>query len=150
MARSLDAIGDWWSLLILREAFSGKRRFGEFQKGLGVARNILTVRLKKMVSLGIFDLVPASDGTVFQEYALTEKGRGLYIVLTALRQWGESCLYGPEGPNYTVVEKATGRPIRPLELRSEDGRLLQPEDVVIVSADGAEMPCGADDRGESH
>src|ERR1700754_683689 len=94
VARALDAIGDWWSLLILREAFAGKRRFGEFQKELGVARNILTVRLKKMVGLGIFDLVPASDGTAFHEYALTEKGRGLYIVLAALRQWGESCLYG--------------------------------------------------------
>jgi DNA-binding HxlR family transcriptional regulator len=132
VARSLDAIGDWWSLLILREAFGGKRRFSEFQKSLGVARNILTTRLKKLVGLEIFEMAPASDGSAFQEYALTEKGRGLYIVIMALRQWGEGCLYGAEEPKYVVVERATGEPILPLELRSRDGRVLQPEDVLIV------------------
>src|SRR5687767_1347879 len=87
VARALEVIGDWWSLLILREAFRGKCRFSEFQRSLDIARNILAARLRKLVAHGIFDLVPASDGSAFQEYALTEKGRGLFIVLVALRQW---------------------------------------------------------------
>jgi DNA-binding HxlR family transcriptional regulator len=93
VARALDAIGDWWSLLIIRDAFFGRRRFGEFQKSLGLARNILTARLRKLVDRGVLEMVPASDGSAYQEYVLTEKGRGLDVVLIALRQWGESFLY---------------------------------------------------------
>jgi DNA-binding HxlR family transcriptional regulator len=92
VARALDAIGDWWSLLIIRDAFFG-RRFGEFQKSLGLARNILTARLRKLVDRGVLEMVPASDGSAYQEYVLTDKGRGLDVVLIALRQWGESFLY---------------------------------------------------------
>jgi DNA-binding HxlR family transcriptional regulator len=136
VARALDAIGDWWSLLILREAFAGKRRFSEFQKSLGVARNILTARLKKLVAHGVFEQVPASDGSAFHEYALTERGRGLYIVLMALRQWGETCLYGDDGPKYQFVDAKSGKPIKRLELRSHNGKLLQPEDVRIVPLHG--------------
>src|SRR3954454_2407742 len=88
VARSVDAIGDWWSLLIVRDAFAGKRRFGEFQRSLGVAKNILAARLKKLVADGVMELVPASDGSAFKEYALTEKGRSLLLVIVALGQWG--------------------------------------------------------------
>ena len=95
VARTLDTIGDWWSLLIVRDAFFGKRRFGEFQKSLGTAKNILTARLRKLVDRGVLKAVPASDGSAYQEYVLTEKGRGLDIVLIALRQWGENCLFEP-------------------------------------------------------
>src|SRR5262249_26085562 len=79
VARSVEAGGDWWSLLIVRDAFIGKKRFGKFQKSLGVAKNILTVRLKKLVADGVLELVSASDGSAFKEYALTEKGRGLLL-----------------------------------------------------------------------
>jgi DNA-binding HxlR family transcriptional regulator len=72
VARSLDIIGDWWSLLIVRDAFDGLRRFGEFQKSLGVSKGILAARLRDLVGLGIFEIVPASDGTAYKEYALTE------------------------------------------------------------------------------
>src|SRR6059058_2595620 len=94
IARSLDAIGDWWSLLIIRDAFLGRRRFCEFQRSLGTARNILAARLRKLVAHGVLDAVPASDGGAFREYVLTERGRGLYLVLVALRQWGERHLCG--------------------------------------------------------
>src|SRR3984885_5749221 len=87
IARSLDAIGDWWSLLIIRDAFLGKRRFGEFQKSLGLAKNILTVRLRALIDDGILQTAPASDGSAYQEYVLTPKGRGVFPVLVALRQW---------------------------------------------------------------
>src|SRR5580700_10836952 len=68
IARTLDVIGDWWSLLIVRDAFLGKRRFCEFQKSLGLAKNILCVRLQKLVSHGVLTTGPASDGSAYQEY----------------------------------------------------------------------------------
>ena len=76
VARPLDAIGDWWSLLIVRDAFDGLRRFGEFQKSLGLAKNILSARLRNLLAHGIMETVPAADGSPYQEYVLTEKGRG--------------------------------------------------------------------------
>lgn len=75
VARSVDAIGDWWSLLIVRDAFDGSRRFGEFQRSLGVAKNILSARLRTLVAGGILESVPAPDGGAHNEYELTEKGR---------------------------------------------------------------------------
>lgn len=140
VARALEVIGDWWSLLILRECFRGKRRFGEFQKELDIAKNILAARLRKLVAHGVLETVPATDGSSFNEYVLTEKGRGLFIVIVALRQWGASTLYKPGERLYAVVDRRTGKPIRPLELRSQDGRALEPEDVEIV-----EIACEAKD-----
>ncbi|MGY3467960.1 DNA-binding HxlR family transcriptional regulator [Bradyrhizobium sp. LM6.11] len=78
IARSLDAIGDWWSLLIIREARFGLRRFGQFQNKLGMAKNILSARLRVLVDHGILATAPASDGSAYQEYVLTEKGRGTF------------------------------------------------------------------------
>lgn len=131
VARPLDAIGDWWSLLIVRDAFDGLRRFGEFQKDLGLARNILAARLRNLVAHGILDTVPASDGSAYQEYVLTEKGRGLFPVLVALRQWGESFFFAPDEPHVVLVDRKGGQPVRKLELRAQDGRVLTPEDTVV-------------------
>ena len=128
VARSVGAVGDWWSLLIVRDAFAGKKRFGEFQKSLGVAKNILTVRLKKLVADGVMELVPASDGSAYQEYALTEKGRGLFLVIAALGQW--SCA----GSEFKLVDRKKGKSVW-LELRSEDGRRLTPDDVRLASSE---------------
>src|SRR6201999_783808 len=89
IARSLDVLGDWWSLLIIRDALLGRRRFGEFQKSLGLAKNILTTRLHTLVEQRILELAPASDGSAYQEYVLTAKGRGIFPILVALRQWSE-------------------------------------------------------------
>lgn len=125
-------IGDWWSLLIVRDAFLGKRRFGEFQKSLGLAKNILCARLQKLVSHGVLEMVPASDGSAYQEYALTEKGRSLYTVLVALRQWGESCLFQPGELDLVLVDRQSGQPVKPLELRSQDGRLLGSADLRTI------------------
>lgn len=125
VARSVETVGDWWSLLIVRDAFSGKRRFGEFQKSLGVAKNILTVRLKKLVADGVMELVPASDGSAYQEYVLTEKGRGLFLVIAALGQWG--CA----GSEFRLVDREKGQTVR-LELCAEDGRRLALDEVRLV------------------
>ena len=133
IARALDVIGDWWSLLIVRDAFLGKRRFCEFQKSLSLAKNILCVRLQKLVSHGVLTTGPASDGSAYQEYRLTDKGRSLYLVLVALRQWGERNLFEKGELDLLLVDRETGQPVKPLELRSQDGRLLGPADLRTVS-----------------
>jgi DNA-binding HxlR family transcriptional regulator len=131
VARSLDAIGDWWSLMIVRDAFDGMRRFGEFQKSLGAAKNILAARLRTLIAQGVLQAVPASDGGAYQEYVLTEKGRGLFPVVVALRQWGEDHCFQPGEPRSVLIDAAQGRPVRRIELRAEDGRLLTPDDAVV-------------------
>jgi DNA-binding HxlR family transcriptional regulator len=131
VARPLDAIGDWWTLLIVRDAFDGLRRFGEFQQSLGLAKNILAARLRNLLAHGIMDTVPASDGSAYQEYVLTEKGRGLFPLLVALRQWGEDHFFEPDEAHVLLVDRKRGLPVRKLELRSQDGRVLGPEDTVI-------------------
>lgn len=132
VARTLDVIGDWWSLLILRDVFAGHHRFGEIQRSLGVAKNILSARLRKLVADGILELAPAADGTSFREYHLTEKGRGLSLVIMALRQWGETFLCNTRPASYVFVDKSQGKPIKPLELRSANGRKLKPQDVGVA------------------
>ena len=124
IARSLDAIGDWWSLLIIRDALLGRRRFGEFQKSLGLAKNILTMRLRALVDRGILRMAPASDGSAYQEYVLTPKGRGIFPILVALRQWSEEFDEHPEEIATLLVDRDNGRPVKKLELHASDGRLL--------------------------
>ena len=131
IARSLEAIGDWWSLLIIREALFGLRRFGEFQIKLGMAKNILAVRLRSLVDHGILTTAPASDGSAYQEYVLTPKGRGIFPILVALRQWSEAFDDRPEEIATILVDRAKGRPVRKPELRAEDGRLLSPADTTL-------------------
>jgi DNA-binding HxlR family transcriptional regulator len=124
IARSLDAIGDWWSLLIIRDALLGRRRFGEFQKSLGLAKNILTARLRTLVDRGILRMAPASDGSAYQEYVPTAKGRGIFPILVALRQWSEAFDEHPEEIGTMLVDRDKGRPVKTLELHAADGRLL--------------------------
>ncbi|CCH34368.1 helix-turn-helix domain-containing protein [Actinosynnema sp. NPDC047251] len=132
VARSLDAIGDWWSLLIVRDAFDGVRRFNEFQRGLGVAKNMLSARLRALVAAGVLETVPAADGGPYREYVLTAKGRDLFPVIVALRQWGETHSFTPGEAHSELVDRATGRPLARLEIRSDGGAALAPEDTVVV------------------
>jgi DNA-binding HxlR family transcriptional regulator len=134
VARPLDAIGDWWSLLIVRDAFDGLRRFGEFQKNLGLAKNVLSARLRNLVEHGIMDTIPASDGSAYQEYVLTEKGRGLFPLLVALRQWGEDFFFSPDEAHVLLLDRKRRMPARRLELRAQDGRVLGPEDTLVSPA----------------
>jgi DNA-binding HxlR family transcriptional regulator len=131
IARSLDAIGDWWSLLIIRDALLGRKRFGEFQTSLGLAKNILTVRLRTLVDQGILETAPASDGSAYQEYVLTPKGRGVFPVLVALRQWSEEFDDRPDEIGTILVDREKGKPVRKLELYSQDGRLLGAGDTAL-------------------
>ena len=138
IARTLDVIGDWWSLLIVRDALRGRTRFSEIQKSLGVSKNILTRRLKDLVGHGVLELVPAADGSAYQEYRLTEKGRGLWPVIVALGQWGNEWneAGGPRsGARQMLVDKEKGEPVGKLELRARDGRLLKPGETMMARVD---------------
>jgi len=95
IARTLDVVGEWWTLLIVRDALLGARRFDDF-KATGIADNILAARLKRLVEEGIFDRRPYQDRPARYEYVLTEKGRGLGLVLSALRNWGQKWTRGKD------------------------------------------------------
>lgn len=137
LARGYNAIGDWWSLLIVtRVVLAGMRRFNEIQDNLGMARNILTARLRKLVEHGILKKVPASDGSAFHEYAPTDKGRDLYKVIVALQQWGEAHFFAGGDCKYALVDRAKGELVPPMELRAADGRTLGPDDLAIAVLDG--------------
>jgi hypothetical protein len=107
------------------------RRFGAFQKNLGIAKGMLAARLKQMVERGVMTVTAASDGTAYQEYVLTEKGRDLFAVVVALRQWGEDHLYAPGEAHSTLVVSATRQPVGRLELRAKNGRPLCSDDTEV-------------------
>ncbi|RSZ55559.1 helix-turn-helix transcriptional regulator [Massilia atriviolacea] len=132
VARALDAIGERWCLLVVRDAFDGARRFGDFQRRLGVARNILADRLRLLVEQGVLAVQPAADGTAYQEYVLTAKGDSLFPLIVALRQWGEQQLFGAGEAHSQLRDRQDGQPLAPLLPRAADGRLLGPADTVVV------------------
>jgi DNA-binding HxlR family transcriptional regulator len=136
VARALDVIGDRWSLMIIRDAFDGVRRFGGFQTSLGVARNILADRLRRLVEEGILQTAPASDGTSYLEYVLTPKGLDLFNVLVSLRQWGEAHLYRDGERHSLLVEQGSGEPIPRMTLTAADGRALGPAQTVVQKQPG--------------
>jgi DNA-binding HxlR family transcriptional regulator len=104
IARALEVIGERWTLLIVRDAFLGLRRFDEFQESLGIARNVLTERLNRLVEEGILERVQYSERPERFEYRLTNKGRDLNISLVGLRQWGDK--YLSEKPPHILRRKA--------------------------------------------
>jgi DNA-binding HxlR family transcriptional regulator len=128
VARALQIIGDWWSLLIVRDAFQGRERFGEFQKNLGLAKNILSSRLKKLVEDGIFKVEPDAESALSRRYVLTPKGEQLYLILVALWQWGEENCFKAGELDIEMVDKLSGQPLRKLQLTAQDGRALGPRD----------------------
>lgn len=133
IARSLQVIGDWWSLLIVREAFHGRERFSEFEKSLGMAKNILSARLKKLVDEGIFEAAQEEGGSTRYRYRLTSKGEELYVVLTALWQWGERNCFDAGELKYVTVDRESLAPLAPLEVRTQDGRVIGGRDLRIMA-----------------
>jgi DNA-binding HxlR family transcriptional regulator len=115
IARALDEVGEWWSLLIVRECTLGTTRFDDFQRRLGIARNVLTARLNRLVEQGVLDKVLAEGSERRNEYRLTQKGEALYPVLVALMQWGDQWC-GHETP-LRLVEHRSGEPVEPVGLR---------------------------------
>lgn len=136
VARSLDIIGDWWTLLIVRDALGGLRRFGQFQRSLGAAKNILSTRLRTLVAEGILETAPASDGSAYQEYLLTDKGRALVPVLIALGQWSCAHVFKPGETALVPLDALQRQPLKPLIIEAADGRVLSLADVHFDSGFG--------------
>ncbi|MFK0095321.1 winged helix-turn-helix transcriptional regulator [Pseudomonas sp. NPDC090592] len=128
VARALEVLGDRWALMILRDAFDGLRRFSEFQKNLGLAKNILASRLKLLVESGLLEMQPASDGSAYKEYVLTEKGRSVFPVVVGLRQWGERFLFEAGEVRSELFDAVKGQAIETLQVRALDGRVMKAED----------------------
>ena len=131
VARAVDVIGDRWSLLLVRDAFDGITRFSDFQRSLGLARNILASRLKDLVGAGILEVVPGADGSAYHEYALTPKGRELFTVLVALRQWGEDHLFEENEPRSVLLDTTHERRLQRLEVIDSTGRPLRSSDTFV-------------------
>ena len=108
MAQCLEIVGEWWSMLIVRDAFMGIRRFDDFQRDLGISRNILNQRLNHLVESGVLSKVPYCERPLRYEYRLTKKGRDLWPILTAIRQWGDT-YQAPQGPPVELVHTHCGR-----------------------------------------
>lgn len=129
IARALEHVGSWWSLLIIRDAMMGARRFKHFQSNLGIAKNTLTNRLTDLIDGGIMEKVPASDGYAHEEYVLTERGRDLAPVIIALAQWGDRWVAHANGPSTVITDKATGERLPRLWPRRETGEVMSLKDV---------------------
>jgi DNA-binding HxlR family transcriptional regulator len=133
IARTLEIVGERWTLLIIRDVFLGLRRFDQLQESLGVARNVLADRLNRLVAEGILDRVQYVERPPRFEYRLTKKGRELNVALTALRQWGDAHL--SEKPPRLLRRKADRKPVvAALVPRSAD--VLRPDEVELVPGPG--------------
>jgi DNA-binding HxlR family transcriptional regulator len=133
IARTIDVLGDWWTPLVLREACYGTKRFDDFQRTLGIGRNVLTQRLNRLVDEGIFERVPYQERPTRYEYVLTNKGRELFPVLAAINSWGDRWLSSDAGVpivmHHTTCDHDASAVVlcshceQPLELRDVNIRL---------------------------
>jgi DNA-binding HxlR family transcriptional regulator len=123
IARSLERVGEWWSILILRDAFLGLKRFDQFQKSLDIAPNILARRLNALVEAGLLERQSYSTRPPRDEYVLTALGRDFRPVLWAILAWGNKH-FAPEGPTVVVIDSETGEQAEPVLIDRRSGRLL--------------------------
>jgi DNA-binding HxlR family transcriptional regulator len=136
IARTLDIVGEWWSLLVVRDAFLGVTKFDDFQARLAISRNILTQRLNHLVDNEILRRVPYQDHPPRFEYRLTDKGRDLFHVITALRQWGDRWV-APDGPPLKVRHKTCGHVSKAVPVCSHCGETVDLEDVTVFPGPGS-------------
>jgi DNA-binding HxlR family transcriptional regulator len=137
LARALEVLGDWWTLLVIREAFVGTRRFADFEANLGISKNVLTSRLDHLVEHGVMTRVDAGVHGTRYEYELTAMGKDLLVVVTALRQWGDRWIFGEGKEPLLVVDRRTGAPIPRLTVRGDDGERLRGSELELRPGPGA-------------
>ena len=123
IARTTDLVGDWWTPIILREAFLGRRRFEEFQAAVGVPRAVLADRLARLVDEGVLVKTAYEERPPRYEYRLTDKGRAFWDVLAAMWRWGADWLFDGE-PLLSLVDRETGEEVRPLVVDERTGAPL--------------------------
>jgi DNA-binding HxlR family transcriptional regulator len=128
IAKSLEVVGERWSLLIVRDVMNGNRRFGELQESLGIARNVLSARLGRLVEEGILERRAYQQGPARHEYFLTEKGLDLWPALIALQGWGDRHSTGPEGPPMLIVHKECGGEVSDRGICERCGEVLGARD----------------------
>ena len=136
VARSLEIIGEWWTLLILRDAFFGITRFDDFQARLGIARNILSTRLDTLVDAGVMERRTYDEARNRSDYVLTDKGRALWPVLTAIRQWGDEWVLGAGNEPIQLEHRSCGARTLATPACSECGETLRIEDLKLVAGPG--------------
>lgn len=136
IARTTDLIGDWWTPLVLREAFYGTRRFDDFVDRLGIGRNVLTARLKRLLDEGILRTEPYQERPVRYEYRLTDKGRALFGVLAAMLRWGDDWLAGEAGPPMELIDRRTGDVVRPVVVDEATGERIDVRNVTVRTGPG--------------
>jgi len=136
IARSLERVGEWWTILILRDAFAGKTRFDEFQSSLGIAPTMLTRRLATLVEDGLLARVRYCERPPRDEYRLTERGRDFRPVLLALLAYGNRH-FAPEGASVQIIEAATGAVAEPLLVDARNGRPIVSPDYLIAPGPAA-------------
>ena len=137
IAQALEAFGDWWTLLIVRDAFFGARRFVDFQRSLGIAKNILSDRLQRLTENGIFARVDVGETGERFEYRLTEKGEALLPLLTAMREWSDEWVFGRGREPVIVKDRRTNRRIPRMRVTDADGRPLGRRDLRTEPGPGA-------------
>ena len=137
LPHAVELLGEKWAFLILRGAFNGLQHFEEFQAGLGIARNILSDRLAKLVAGGILERSQDETDRRKVIYSLTDKGEALLPVVVALRQWGEQWCHGPAP--IVLADRRDGKPVRRICIQADDGRTLELADLMWVARDGAEF-----------
>jgi DNA-binding HxlR family transcriptional regulator len=138
VARSLEIVGEWWTLLVIREAFFGTRRFSDFATNLGIAKNVLSDRLAKLVEAGVLERKPVVGRGNPQDYALTPKGRDLFPAIVALMQWGDRWIYGAERAPIRVLDRETGEEIAHLEVATPEGKPLRLNQALVAPGPGAD------------
>ncbi|SRR5450830_986750 len=136
IARSLGKVGEWWSILILRDAFYGLTRFDEFEKSLKIAPNMLTRRLAGLVASGLMEKRQYSARPPRYEYLLTAEGRAFKPVLLAFIAWGNEHL-APEGASLLVVNRETGEPATQILIDANSGRAISDEDYMFAPGPAA-------------
>jgi DNA-binding HxlR family transcriptional regulator len=137
VARTLEVIGDWWTLLIVREAMLGTRRYADFAAELPISRNILSRRLAHLVRGGVLARVDAGTHGTRYEYELTPMGKDLATLMTALRQWGDRWVFGEGREPLQMLDRRTGRPVPRLRIVDEQGQPISGKDLAIVPGPGA-------------
>jgi len=135
VAQALESIGEWWSLLIIRDALRGLRRFDAFQASLGIARNMLSRRLKALVAAGILEKHAYSQRPPRHEYRLTVKGRELMPVMVALMMWGNRWMAPASGPTTLLVDRATREKLEPY--LAVAGAPLRHDEIGLAAGPGA-------------
>jgi len=130
VAQCLEIVGDWWTMLVVRDVFLGMKRFDELQAHLGIARNVLTQRLAKLVDAQVLEKQAYQTNPVRYEYVLTDKGRDLWPVLTTLRQWGDRHA-APHGPPVEVEHRACGQRSELVLICSHCGERVEQRDMRV-------------------